>query len=319
MANLESWPYLHFIERHRGVLHQPRWTFSLGDQRSINSPTMDACDSIQSSTRLRRPRGLDWQSIWARLPRLAYAWSFQTGQHPLCSELNRRLAVPTNVPTQFILVSFEPTSRYVPIAKPCTSKSNKPSLKTIPRGTATQCLVACHPDLEGVGGEFQRLSNRRHHSQGQDDALAAELEKQRKLFRDLDKIIGTMTWTSYPKIIKPPPIDKSASTVGGLSSPSSLSVPTTMFTEYHLHAVALPLKYCVYVHRGRRSLIPPLLRSLKVSHPRWPLNPKVHPNSTTPNATIKSPKTNQQHPNKTPNSRMRLAMDSKNILRTKTP
>ena len=49
-------------------------------------------------------------------------------------------------------------------------------LKTIPQGTATQLLVATHPELEGIGGHyFSDCQIAKPISQGQDDALAEDL------------------------------------------------------------------------------------------------------------------------------------------------
>lgn len=49
-------------------------------------------------------------------------------------------------------------------------------LKSIPEGTATQCLVATHPALEGIGGEyFSDCQIATSIPQGQDDALAETL------------------------------------------------------------------------------------------------------------------------------------------------
>ena len=49
-------------------------------------------------------------------------------------------------------------------------------LKTIPQGTATQLLVATHPELEGIGGQyFSDCQIAQSIPQGQDDALAEDL------------------------------------------------------------------------------------------------------------------------------------------------
>ena len=49
-------------------------------------------------------------------------------------------------------------------------------LKTIPQGTATQLLVATHPDLEGVGGHyFSDCQIAKSIPQGRDDVLAEDL------------------------------------------------------------------------------------------------------------------------------------------------
>ena len=93
-------------------------------------------------------------------------------------ELNRRLA-GTRKRANSVHPGVIRTNlgRYVPDREAMYKQIEQTiPLKTIPQGTATQCLVACHPDLEGVGGEyFSDCQIAGTIPQGQDDALAAEL------------------------------------------------------------------------------------------------------------------------------------------------
>lgn len=89
-------------------------------------------------------------------------------------ELARRLA-KTNATSNSLHPGVIPTnlSRHLPER---TYDMSNPMFKTIPEGTATQCYVATHPELERVTGYYFSDCNPaepNHHMQ--DDAMAAKL------------------------------------------------------------------------------------------------------------------------------------------------
>lgn len=89
-------------------------------------------------------------------------------------ELARRLAA-TNATSNSLHPGVIPTnlSRHLPDR---TYDMNNPMYKTIPEGTATQCYVATHPDLDRVTGWYFSDCNPAEPSQHmQDDAMAAKL------------------------------------------------------------------------------------------------------------------------------------------------
>lgn len=127
-----------------------------------------------------RPRGLELNNLSGEQD--YHDWRMY-GRSKLANilfarELNRRLQ-NTNKRANSVHPGVIKTNlgRYVPDRDAMYRNIEKTiPLKTIPEGTSTQCLVACHPSLEGVGGEyFSDCQIAETIPQGQDDALAAEL------------------------------------------------------------------------------------------------------------------------------------------------
>ncbi len=164
------------VERQFAVNHVGHFLLTLRLLEQVVAADAGRVVVVSSGAHRWAPQGIRFDNLDGAQdydPREAYGVS-KTANGLFSRELARRLA-STGATSNSLHPGVIPTnlSRHLPDRN---YDMSNPRFKTIPEGTATQCYVACHPELAGVTGfYFDDCNPAVPNEHMQDDAMAAQL------------------------------------------------------------------------------------------------------------------------------------------------